>query len=107
MIFDKKNFSDHTKQQIFLLANRILQVLIAAAIIVMITPAKSSFKYEFQQGHYWKHETLTSPFDFAIQKTEREISEEKNEIIANKKLYFDYNNGINTKMEDNLQNALS
>ena len=107
MIFDKKNFSDHTKQQIFLLANRILQVLIAAAIIVMITPAKSSFKYEFQQGHYWKHETLTSPFDFAIQKTEREISEEKNEIIANKKLYFDYNNSINTKMEDNLQNALS
>ena len=102
-----KPFTDYNRHYYFLRINRVLQVLIAAAVIVLITPTKSSFKYEFQQGHYWKHETLESPFDFAILKTEKEIAQEKNEIIANKTLYFDYNNTANTKMEEDLDKNIS
>ncbi|MBR1774099.1 MAG: HDIG domain-containing protein [Bacteroidales bacterium] len=102
-----KPFTDYTKQYYLLRANRILQVLVAAAIIVLITPTKSSFKYEFQQGHYWKHETLEAPFDFAIQKTEKEIAEEKNEITANKTLYFDYSDAANNKMEEDFDKKIA
>ncbi len=102
-----KPFTDYNRHYYFLRINRVLQVLIAAAVIVLITPTKSSFKYEFQQGHYWKHETLESPFDFAILKTEKEIAQEKTEIIANKNLYFDYNNTANTKMEEDLDKNIS
>ncbi|MGP1514963.1 MAG: HD family phosphohydrolase [Bacteroidales bacterium] len=93
-----KRLTDYNKHYYLLRINRILQVLIATAIIVLITPTKSSFKYEFQQGQYWKHETLQAPFDFAIQKTEKEIEDEKKEIIANKTLYFDYSSAANDKM---------
>ncbi|MBR1769121.1 MAG: hypothetical protein IJ748_01540, partial [Bacteroidales bacterium] len=70
-------FSD--KRQILTYINRIIQVLIIAGIIVVFTPTKSSFKYEFQKGHYWKHATLSAPFDFAIKKSDKEIEQEKQE----------------------------
>lgn len=100
-------FKEHTKQIILLRANRVVQVLIAAALIVMMTPTKSSFKYEFQQGHYWKHETLQAPFDFAIQKTDKEIEQQTNEIKADKKLYFDYSTQANDKMQQELQKSIA
>ncbi len=102
-----KRFINHTKQSFLLRLNRILQVLVAAIIIVLITPTKSSFRYEFTQGHYWKHETLEAPFDFAIQKTESEIAEQKNEIIATKSLYFDYNEQTNINMEKELEKSIA
>jgi putative nucleotidyltransferase with HDIG domain len=86
------------RKKILLVINRSIQVLVAAALIVLITPTKSSFKYEFQLGHYWKHDNLISPFDFAINKSESEINNEKKEINSNKKLYFDYSEQANTKM---------
>ena len=95
-------FSDYKKQYILQIINRVLQVLAAAALIVLITPTKSSFKYEFQLGHYWMHETLESPFDFAINKTDKEIADEKSEIMSQKKPYFDYSDAANTKMEAEL-----
>lgn len=93
-----KQLTDYNRHYYLLRLTRVLQVLVAAAIIVLITPTKSSFKYEFQQGQYWKHETLQSPFDFAIQKTDKEIEEEKKEIIATQTLYFDYSDTASEKM---------
>ncbi|MEE1204407.1 MAG: hypothetical protein UHN59_08890, partial [Bacteroidales bacterium] len=51
-------------------------------------PTKSSFKYEFSKGQFWKHENLISPIDFAIKKTDAEIAKDKAEIERNKKLFF-------------------
>lgn len=102
-----KNFLQ--RKNILLYTNRVIQILLAALLIVIITPTKSSFKYEFQQGHYWKHETLTAPFDFAIQKTDKELDDEKNELILNHKLYFEYkdiSSNTQNEMEKNLQNKL-
>ena len=101
------NFSNHTKQYMLLRINRVVQVLVIAAIIVLMNPTKSSFKYEFQQGHYWRHETLMSPFDFSILKTDQEIEQEKDEIKATKKLYFDYVSSANAKMEENLDKNIN
>lgn len=85
------------KRQVLIYINRIFQVLLIAGVIVLITPTKSSFKYEFQQGHYWKHENLIAPFDFAIKKSDKELDKEKEELSENKKFFFDYNKDITAK----------
>lgn len=103
-ISNVRNF--HKNEKLRLYTSRIIQVLIAALLIVLITPTKSSFKYEFQQGHYWKHDNLTSPFDFAIQKTDKELEEEKNEIVANHKLYFEYSEDASIKMQKDMEKNL-
>ncbi len=72
----------------FLVARRTLQVLVSALIIVLIFPTKTAFKYEFDKGAFWKHESLISPIDFAVRKTDKEIEQEKKEIEKNKKLFF-------------------
>lgn len=101
-----KQLTDYNRHYYLLRLTRVLQVLVAAAIIVLITPTKSSFKYEFQQGQYWKHETLQSPFDFAIQKTDKEIEEEKKEIIATQTLYFDYSDTASEKMIEQIKKQI-
>jgi len=48
-------------------------VLVAGiSLIFLIFPGESRFKYEFQKGSPWRHETLIAPFNFAILKTESE-----------------------------------
>ena len=39
-----------------LIARRSCEVLLTALIIVLMFPTKSSFKYEFSKGQFWKHE---------------------------------------------------
>ncbi len=95
------------KRRILIYINRIVQVLIIAGVIVVITPTKSSFKYEYQKGHYWKHDNLVAPFDFAIKKSNKEIQQEKKELSDNKKLYFDYNNEVENKIKANVHSNIS
>lgn len=71
-----------------MISKRAFQVLVVAVIIVLAFPNKSGFKYEFALGGEWKHETLISPIDFPILKTEKEISEDKKHIINSKQLYY-------------------
>ncbi|MBP1629519.1 MAG: uncharacterized protein H6Q15_412 [Bacteroidetes bacterium] len=79
---------------------KIAIILVASAIIVMIFPSKSSFKYDYQNGGYWKHENLTAPFDFTIQKSDKELSQEIDTINKNKKLYFDIIEGEKTPIKE-------
>lgn len=79
---------------------KIAIILVASAIIVMIFPSKSSFKYDYQNGGYWKHENLTAPFDFTIQKSDKELSQEIDTINKNKKLYFDVIEGEKTPIKE-------
>ena len=83
----------HIKRHI----NRIFRALIilcSAIIIFMCYPNTGSFKYEFHKGNPWKHETLIAPFDFPIYKTDKDITDEKLEILKDYKPYFIYNDTI-------------
>lgn len=82
------------KNKAIMISKRAFQVLVVAMIIVLAFPNKSGFKYEFALGGQWKHETLISPIDFPILKTEKEISEDKNHIINSKQLYYKTDNKI-------------
>jgi len=52
----------------------IAMVFIAGiGLIFLVFPGESRFKYEFQKGSPWRHETLIAPFNFAILKSDAEL----------------------------------
>lgn len=57
-------------------------------LIFMVFPGESRFKYEFQKGSPWRHETLIAPFNFAILKTDAEIKSETDSILNTYAPYF-------------------
>ena len=73
---------------------KVILFLITTVAIVYLFPKGGQFKYDFSNGQLWKYDNLYASFDFAIQKTEEEITIEKKQIIANAKLYFDYDSSI-------------
>ena len=71
----------------------------------MCYPNTGSFKYEFHKGNPWKHETLIAPFDFPIYKTDKDITDEKLEILKDYKPYFIYNDTIGDSHISNFTTA--
>ncbi len=51
-------------------------------------PKEISFRFEYEQGKTWLHESLKAPFDFAILKTNEELDRERSLILQNSKPYF-------------------
>ncbi len=73
----------------------------SAILIVYFFPKGGKFKYEFQKGRPWQYETLVAPFDFAIEKSEAEITDEKDAIQRNAKQYYDYDpNVVNISLDE-------
>ena len=58
------------------------------AIIVFFFPKGGQFKYEFQQGKPWQHQTLYAPIDFDVLKTQEERAQEMQLISAQQPPYF-------------------
>ena len=55
---------------------KVILFLITTVAIVYLFPKGGQFKYEFTKGKPWQYDNLYAPFDFAINKTEEEITEE-------------------------------
>lgn len=67
----------------------LLMVFVAGiGLIFLVFPGESRFKYEFQKGSPWRHETLIAPFNFAILKTDAEIKSENDSILTTYTPYF-------------------
>ncbi len=64
-----------------------LFILSIAALSVMF-PREGKFRYEFQKGRPWMHETLVAPFDFPVYKTERELEQEIDSVMNEFQPYF-------------------
>jgi putative nucleotidyltransferase with HDIG domain len=67
---------------------KVILFLLTTIAIVYLFPKGTQFKYDFTNGQLWKYDNLYAPFDFAVQKSEEEISKEKKEILRNSKSYF-------------------
>ena len=76
-------FSKIRNQHSFL--QKALLFLLTTGLIVLLFPRTGSFKYEFQKGAPWKHETLMAPYDFPILKSDEDMSKERAEIKENHK----------------------
>jgi|AntAceMinimDraft_17_1070374.scaffolds.fasta_scaffold02452_3 putative nucleotidyltransferase with HDIG domain len=76
---------------------KVLLFLIIVVLIVYFLPREAKFKYEFQQGKPWMHKDLIATFDFAINKSEKDIKKEKEDGLKNIKPYFRYDTNIYNK----------
>ena len=90
-----KLFENHS-----LIYKTVLFILSVVAIVYLF-PKGSQFKYQFQKGKIWQYDDFVAPFDFAIQKSDEELSAEKQEIIDHQMLFFTYNDGIVSKVKEN------
>ncbi len=73
---------------------KVLLFIIAIAIVVWISPRESMFKYEFNIGKPWNHNDLIAPYDFSIYKTDKQITEEKAQVLSNFRPYFRYDEDV-------------
>ncbi|MFZ4398494.1 MAG: HD family phosphohydrolase [Bacteroidales bacterium] len=75
-------------------------------LLVSLFPREGTFKYEFRKGKYWMHEDLMSPFDFAISKSEDELSKEKSSLMNKVKPYFRIDMVLNSQKRNELKKQL-
>ncbi|NVJ88135.1 MAG: HDIG domain-containing protein [Flavobacteriaceae bacterium] len=86
---------------------KVILFLVSTFAIVYMFPKGGQFKYDFTNGQLWKYDNLYAPFDFAIQKSEEEITIEKKEIVANSKLYFQFDETTVNDVKVNFRNNLA
>ncbi|HMQ43481.1 MAG TPA: HDIG domain-containing protein [Mariniflexile sp.] len=72
----------------------------ATFLIVYMFPKSGKFKYDFEKGKPWQSENLLAPFNFAILKSDAEITAEKQTVTDNSILYFDIDPSIKPKVEN-------
>jgi len=70
--------------------------ILAIGIIVWASPKTNYFRYEFQVGKPWNHKDMIASFDFSIKKTEKQLNDEKDEILKSFIPYFKYDESIST-----------
>lgn len=73
-------------------AFRLLVIFVICAVTVYLFPKVGTFQYEYQKGMPWQYETLYAPFDFPIYKTEEELQENREQVIAEQEPIYKRNN---------------
>lgn len=68
--------------------------LILLAAMLAFYPKEGKFQYKYQKGQPWMYETLISPFDFPILKTDEEIRAEMGERASEFMAYYTHNSRI-------------
>ncbi len=82
---------------------RILIILASSLIISLLLPRVKSVNYEFDEGSKWKYSDLRAPYDFAIRKTDSEITAEKDAIVKNFIPYYKKNESTTENLNDRVQ----
>ncbi len=62
--------------------------LVVVIIILQLFPSQDSFNYKYEVGKPWTHEMITASFDFPIYKDEKQLEEERAEILKNYIPYY-------------------
>jgi len=67
---------------------KVLLFLVTLFVIVYFFPRQINFKYEYSKGKPWLEETIITPFDFPILKSEEELKREIEEVKNENKPVF-------------------
>ena len=94
-------------QQYYYEIIKVILFLIAIAIVVWISPKESYFRYEFQLNKPWGHNDLIAPFDFPILKTDKQLAEERQQLLDNFAPYFRYYDDLTQNEEENFNKIFS
>lgn len=76
----------------------LISFVVLAIIMILLYPQERKFKYDYQNGRPWMHETLISPIDFPILKTEDELLKEREKKASEVIDYYILNDGIASEM---------
>ncbi|MFN8206678.1 MAG: HDIG domain-containing protein [Bacteroidales bacterium] len=68
--------------------SRVFLYLCTILVLFWMFPREAKFRYEFQKGRPWMHETLIAPFDFPIYKSDAILKAEKDSLLKTLLLYF-------------------
>ena len=74
--------------------------IVLAVLMVLLYPREGKFQYEYQKGRPWVYETLISPIDFPILKTEAEMLREKEERASETVEYYSYDPTVSAPVLD-------
>jgi hypothetical protein len=76
-----------------------LSLIFCLTLVVLYfsLPQERRFRYEFHKGRPWMHETLIAPYTFAILKSEKAISMERDSVLNNLVPYLDLEDSIGKK----------
>lgn len=78
---------------------RVLLFMTVMIVMVYFFPKTARFSYEYNQGYPWTHQNLKAPFDFAILKTDQELVEEKQVLLAEVIPYYQYNESLSDSIK--------
>ncbi len=87
--------------------SKYILIFTAIFLIVLSLPKETQFNYTFQKGKPWAFENLMAPFDFAINKTESELNEEKAGIMKNAHPFYRYDEQVSIQKINSFQGELS
>ena len=79
---------------------KVLLFVSTVFLIVYLFPKSGKFKYNFEKGKPWQSENLYAPFNFAIKKSDDEITLAKQTLNDNSVLYFNVDNAIEKKVKN-------
>lgn len=87
--------------------SRFFLILLTILLIVVALPKETQFNYTYQKGKPWAFENLMAPFDFAINKTEAELNEEKAGVMKNSHPFYRYDDKLVEQKVYQFKNELS
>lgn len=64
--------------------------IVLGFLMLLLYPREGKFQYDYQKGRPWVYETLISPIDFPILKTEAEMLSEKEDRASETIEYYSY-----------------
>jgi len=67
---------------------KVFLFVVSTLFIVYLFPKGGAFKYNFEKGKVWQNENLYAPFDFPVQKTAAQITEEELQLKEVLPYYF-------------------
>ena len=79
---------------------------IVFCLIYVLFPKQGTFKYEFQKGSPWRHESLIAPFDFPIMKPKEVVDAEKDSIRKNFIPFFTLDRNVENKQIESLDHDI-
>src|ERR1043166_4258788 len=82
-------------------------VLTAVVLIVIALPKETQFNYAFRKGKPWAYESLMAPFDFAINKTDAELNEERAQVLKNTHPFYQYDSKIAEQKINSFKDSLN
>lgn len=85
------------------LVYKVLLCIASTVLIVYLFPKSGKFQFDFQQNKPWQYDNLYAPVDFAVLKSEEELTEEQDAVRNKITPYFTYNEEIEQDVKASYQ----